>query len=169
MSSIRRALAITTVERQFALAIQVTVTVTVSRLLTPAEIGVWGVALAVTTLLLSAREITTETFLIQRPSLTREETQATFTVMLAAGLLIFGVLNLMAPWFAHFYREPGLASVLQVVAVASLLEVVTGPLVALMRRKMAFGDVAIVNVARGATLASVTIGLATLGFGYMSF
>jgi O-antigen/teichoic acid export membrane protein len=169
MSSIRRGLAITTFERQFAFAVQAAGAIVVSRLLTPAEIGVWGIAFAATTLLLGAREFATEMFLIQRPSLGREETQAVFTVMLVVSLFIVCVLSLWAPWLADFYRERGLMSVLQVVAVAILLEVVTAPLVALMRRKLAFVDVAAVNIVRSATSAGVTMGLAALGFGYMSF
>src|SRR5262245_13478095 len=97
MSSIRRGLAITTMERQLALAIQMAATVAVSRLLTPSEIGVWGIAYATTTLLLGAREFATEAFLIQRPSLRREEAQAASTVMLLMSLLIVGVLYLLAP------------------------------------------------------------------------
>lgn len=169
MSSIRRSLVIMTLERYFAFAAQVAVTIVVSRILTPPEIGVWGIALAATTLLLSLREFATDTFLIQRPGLGREETQAAFTVMLAASLLIFGVLSLLAPWFGHFYRERGVALVLQVVAVAILLDVIGAPLIALMRRKMAFRDVAIVSIVRSAASACATIGLAALGFSYMSF
>jgi O-antigen/teichoic acid export membrane protein len=169
MISIKRSLAIATIDRYLGIAIQFAVTVAVSRLLTPSEIGVWAIALAVTGLLLSTREFATDVYLIRGPTLTREQTQAAFTVMLVISLLIFGVLNLSAPWLAHFYGERRLVSVLQVVAIAILLEVVGAPSVALMRRKMAFGNVAIVNIARAATSASVTIGLALLGFGYMSF
>ena len=92
-----------------------------------------------------------------------------FTVMLLVSLMIFAVLILLAPWLAYFYRERGLSSVLQVVALAVLLEVIAAPLVALMRRQMAFGDVAIVSITRGVTSAVVTVGLAALGFSYMSF
>lgn len=169
MNSIRRGLAITTIERQFTLVLQLIATIVVSRLLTPAEIGVWGVAFAFTSLLLGAREFATETFLIQRHALNREETQAAFTVMLFLSLLISCIIFLLTPWLARFYREPGLASVLHVVAVAVVLEVVATPLVALMRRKMEFGYVAIVNVTRSIILTAVTIGLAALGFSYMSF
>ena len=169
MSSIRRGLAITTIERQLSLAIQIAVTVVVSRLLTPTEIGVWGIAFAATALLLSVREFGTETFLIQRASLRREEAQAAFSVMLFVGLLIFVLLNLLAPRLAHFYSERGLAPLLHVVALAVLLEVIAAPLVGMMRRNMAFGDVAMVNIVRGATSALVTMGLAVLGFSYMSF
>ena len=169
MSSIRRALAITTVERYFAFALQVATTVVVSRLLTPAEIGVWGIALAAVMLLLGVREFASETFLIQRPNLTPEETQSAFSVILIAVLLIFSVLNLLGPLFADFYREQGLASILRVFSVALLVEALGAPLVALMRRDMAFGDVAIVNITRSVTTATVTIGLAAFGFSYMSF
>src|SRR5262245_23519838 len=136
--SIRRGLAITTIERQLSLVIQIAVTVVLSRLLTPTEIGVWGIAYAATALLLAAREFATETFLIQRANLSREEAQAAFGVMLFVGLLVFSLLNLLAPRLAHFYSERGLVPLLQVMALAVLLEVFAAPLVGLMRRNMAF-------------------------------
>ncbi|MDX2205193.1 MAG: oligosaccharide flippase family protein [Hyphomicrobiaceae bacterium] len=169
MSSVRRGLAITTIERQLALAIQMAVTVAVSRLLTPADIGVWGIAFAATNLLLGAREFATESFLIQRPGLSRDETRVAFTIMLLVTALISLTLALLAPWLAQFYREHGLAFVLEVLALAVLLEVVSAPLIALMRRDMAFGDVAIINTVRSVTTGLVTLGLALAGFGYMSF
>lgn len=169
MGSVRRGFAITTVERQLSFLIQMAVTIVVSRLLTPAEIGVWGVAMAATGLLLGLREFATETFLIQRPKLSREEVQAAFTLMLIVSFLIFSVLMLLAPWLANFYRDQGVVPVIRVAALAVLLEVITTPLVALMRRHMAFGDVAVVNLTRGVTIAAVTVGLAWLGFSYMSF
>ena len=169
MSSIRRALAITTVERYFTIALQAGTTIVVSRLLTPAEIGLWGIAFATAMLLLSAREFASDMFLVQRPTLTREGVQVAFSVILTAGLLIFFVLNAMAPFLADFYRERGLASILQVFSVAIVLDASVAPLVALMRRDMAFGDVAIINITRSVTTATVTIGLAALGLGFMSF
>ena len=169
MSSIRRALAITTVERYFTFAFQAGTTIVVSRLLTPAEIGLWGLAFATAMLLLSAREFANDMFLVQRPSLKPEDVQVAFSVILTAGLLIFVLLNVMAPFVAEFYRERGLASILHVFSVAIVLDASVAPLVALMRRDMAFGDVAIINITRSVTTATVTIGLAAFGFGYMSF
>lgn len=169
MSSVRRGFAITTIERQLSFVIQIAFTIVISRLLTPAEVGVWGIAIATTGLLLGAREFASDTFLIQRANLSRDDTRAAFTLFLLVNLLVFFVLMLLAPWLAQFYREQGLASVLRIVAFAMLLEVIATPLVALMRRHMRFANLAFLNVTRGVTSAAVTIALASLGFSYMSF
>jgi O-antigen/teichoic acid export membrane protein len=144
-------------------------TLVVSRLLTPAEIGVWAIGLATATAILAAREFTSGVFLIQRKDLTREEVQGAFTVMLLMSTVIAAVVALGAPSIAAFYGEPKLVQYLRVAAAAIVLEVIAAPLVALMRRDMAFTALAIFNIAGVAVYSVVTVTLAVLGFSYMSF
>jgi O-antigen/teichoic acid export membrane protein len=169
MSGIRRALAVSTSERYFNMAITFATTLVVSRLLTPAEIGVWAIGLATATALLAAREFASGVFLIQRQDLTRQEAQGAFTVMLLVTAAIAAVLALGAPAIAAFYGEPRLAAYLRVAAGAILLEVIAAPLVALMRRDMAFTRIAVFNIANVGVFTAVTVTLAALGFSHMSF
>jgi O-antigen/teichoic acid export membrane protein len=169
MSGIRRALVVTTSERYINLAANFIMTIIVSRLLTPAEIGVWAIGMAIAALALSAREFTTGTFLVQRAELSREDVRGAFTVMLLMNAAIAAALALLAPLLASIYGEVKLVAYLRVAAAAVLLEVIASPLMALMRRDMAFTDLAIVNIASVAVFSIVTIGLAALGFSYMSF
>ena len=169
MLGIRRALAVSTTERYLNMAITFATTFVVSRLLTPAEIGVWAIGLATATAILAAREFTSGVFLIQRQDSTREEVRGAFTVMLAMTAAIAAILALGAPAIAAFYGEPKLVHYLRVAAVAILLEVIAAPLVALMRRDMAFTKLAVLNTANVVVFAVVTVTLAVLGFSYMSF
>jgi O-antigen/teichoic acid export membrane protein len=169
MSGIRWALAVSTTERYLNMAITFVTTLVMSRLLTPAEIGVWAIGLATATALLAVREFTSGVFLIQRKDLTREDVQGAFSVMLAMSAAVSVVLAAGAPAVAAFYGEPGLVQYLQVAAVAILLEVIAAPLVALMRRDMAFTRIAILNTTSVVVFTAVTIALAALGFSAMSF
>jgi O-antigen/teichoic acid export membrane protein len=169
MTGIRWALAVSTTERYLNMAITFVMTLVVSRLLTPAEIGVWAIGLATATALLALREFTSGVFLIQRTDLTREEAQGAFTVMLLLTAAIAAILALGAPSIAAFYGEPGLTPYLRVAAVAILLEVVAAPLIALMRRDMAFTRLAVLNTANVVVFAAVTVTLSALGFSTMSF
>jgi O-antigen/teichoic acid export membrane protein len=169
MTGIRRALAVSTTERYLNMAITFVTTLVMSRLLTPAEIGVWAIGLATATALLAVREFTSGVFLIQRKDLTREDVQGAFSVMLAMSAAVSIVLAAGAPAVAAFYGEPGLVQYLRVAAVAILLEVIAAPLVALMRRDMAFTRIAILNTASVVVFTVVTIALAALGFSAMSF
>lgn len=168
-SIVRRALVVSTSERYFNMAVTFATTLVVSRFLTPAEIGIWAIGLAAATAILAAREFTSGVFLIQRKDLAREEVQGAFTVMLAMSAALAAVLALGAPAIAAFYGEPRLVAYLRVAAVAVLLEAIAAPLVALMRRDMAFTDLAVFNTVGVAVFSGLTVTLAALGFSYMSF
>jgi O-antigen/teichoic acid export membrane protein len=137
--------------------------------MTPGEIGVWAIGYATVTAILAAREFTSGVFLIQRKDLMPEEVQGAFTVMLAMSAAMAALLVVGAPAIAGFYHEPKLVHYLHVVSVAVLFELVSAPLVALMRRDMAFTSIAAFNIAGVGVFAIVTITLAALGFSYMSF
>ena len=169
MNSVRKALVYTAADRYFGLAVNFGVTVVVSRLLTPSEIGISVTGSAIAGLALSLREFSSTAFIVQRPNLSREDVRAAFTIMLALTSLISAVLFLCAPLIAHAYGEEGLVSYLRLISAAILIEVAAAPVLALMRREMAFGQAALVNIVSAASGACAVITLAALGFSYMSF
>jgi O-antigen/teichoic acid export membrane protein len=169
MNGIRSALAVTTAERYCGMAINFVLIAVISRVLTPGEIGIWAVATALVTLLYSAREFATMNYLVARKDLTAEDVRTAFTVNFLLTLFLCILLALGAGWVAAFYDEAGLRPYLLLVSFALLIEVVAAPITALMRRELAFGKVAIINVGSGATMTGATIALASLGHGYMSF
>ncbi|AGK57589.1 exopolysaccharide exporter [Hyphomicrobium denitrificans 1NES1] len=156
-------------ERYAGLLISFVTLPVVSRLLTPAEIGVSVVGLAITTLILSVREFATTSFIIQHRDLQPTHVHASFTFLLLVSVLISSVLTLLSGSIAEFYGEPRLAPYLCIGAVSISVEVVGAMVAALLRRNMAFGTLAIINISGAAVGASVTLALASLGFSYMSF
>jgi len=169
MNSVRKALVYTTADRYFGLAVNFGLTMAVSRLLTPSEIGISVTGSAIVGLALSLREFSSTAFIVQRRNLSREDVRAAFTVMLALTSLISGGLLLFAPSIAHAYGEDGLEPYLRLVSAAILIEVVAAPVLALMRREMAFGQVALVNIAIAVSSAATIVTLTVLGYSYMSF
>jgi O-antigen/teichoic acid export membrane protein len=169
MSRIKRALVVTTAERYVNLAATFITTIIVSRLLTPSEIGVWAIGMAIAVMATGAREFATGNFLVQQPVLTREDIRGAFTVMVVISTLIAASLAALAPVLASIYGEAKLIAFLRVAAIAILLEVVAVPLTALMRREMAFLDLAIVNVGTVAVFSVMSVVLAAFGWSYMSF
>jgi len=159
MNSVRRALIYTTADRYFGLAVNFGLTMVVSRLLTPSEIGISVTGSAVVGLALSLREFSSTAFIVQRPNLSKEDVRAAFTVMLALTSLISGGLLLLAPVIAHVYGEDGLGPYLRLISAALVIEVVAAPILAIMRREMAFGQVALVNIAIAVSSAVTVITL----------
>lgn len=167
--AVRRALLFSTVDRYFALAVNFLTVAVIARTLTPTEIGVSVIGMAIIGTALSVREFASTNYLIQRPDLTRQETRAAFTLLAMMTIAIVLVLVVTAPLLAHAYHEEKLTSYLRLVSVCLLIDMVCAVPVALMRRDLAFGQVMAVNMT-GTTVGTVTcIALALTGFSYMSF
>lgn len=155
-------------EQYFRLAINFVSLMTISRLLTPSEVGVSVIGLGIMTIALGLREFATSEFLIQRAEVTREDARASFTVLFLLTALIGSAMFVLAPSFGSFYGEERLTLFLRVVAVAGLIEATSLPITGLLRRELAFGSLAVINTASAAVVALATIVLALADFSYMS-
>jgi O-antigen/teichoic acid export membrane protein len=169
MSSVRQAVVALTFSRQFLLASNVLTIAVVSRLLTPHEIGVSVLCMAICSICLAAREFATANFLIQKPALSHEDIRSLITAQTLISIAIAVVIASIAPFAAAFYREPQIVTYLHLAAVCVVIESVTLPICALMQRDMAFTFPSVVNVASGLVMSLVTIFLAWLGFSALSF
>ncbi len=168
MSGIRRALLLTTSAQYFGMAVQFALMAAVSRLLTPGEVGVSVVGTWIIAVAFSLREFATSDFLVQRKEVTREDVRTSFTLLLGLTALIAAAIFALASSIAGYYRQDGLSRFLCVIAAAAFLEVIQFPIIALLRREMAFGTLALISMASVTISAIVTLTLAALGFSYMS-
>ncbi len=155
-------------EQYVRLAINFASIATVSRLLTPAEIGVSVIGTGIMAIALALREFATSDCLIQRQEVTRDDVRVSFTVLLLLTVLITTAIFIVAPWFGTLYGEEKLARFLRVAAVAGLIDALSLPIRGLLRRDMAFGTLASINMTAAAVTATATILLALAGFSYMS-
>ena len=165
---VRRALAMAAGEQYVRLVINFASIATVSRLLTPTEVGISVIGTGIMAIALGLREFATSDFLIQRQEVVRDDIRASFTLALLLTALITAAIFALAPWFGTLYGEDQLARFVRVVAVAGLIEALSLPIRGLLRREMEFGCLALVNIASAATTAGATILLALAGFSYMS-
>jgi O-antigen/teichoic acid export membrane protein len=140
----------------------------VSRILTPAEVGVTVLGLTLVMLLEMVRDVPS-TWLIQREEMTRAVARTAFTVMFAISCVIAAALWFLAPAIATYEGDAGLIPFFRVIAVALLLGPFERPLLALLRRDMAFEKVAVISVAGVMVNAVAMIVLALAGFSYMAF
>jgi O-antigen/teichoic acid export membrane protein len=169
MTGVRRAVLLSTGERYISILVNFATIAVVSRILTPGEIGVSVIGMAVVGIAMAAREFSSGSFLIQRPSLSRDDIRSAFGVMIVANATISVVLALAAPHVATIYDDPRLLPYLRLISVSLFIELISFPIITLLRREMAFGRVAAINLSGAAAASVVTIGLALLGFSYMSF
>jgi O-antigen/teichoic acid export membrane protein len=168
MGDMRRAFVWATSGRYVVMLINLSVTIAIARLIAPAAFGVsvlGGAAYAVAEAL---RELGGGAYLIQQNELSLEKIRTSITTSLLVSLAITLCLYLSANEIANFYGLPEVEYYIRVSAMAYALGPFIYPLFALMSREMAFGSLAFVSISMSLVGGLTSIGLATLGFGYIS-
>ena len=169
MPRIRQAILLTAAERYIVISMNFLMIAIVARLLTPDDFGLSVIGAAAIGLAECLRDFGVSGYLVQQTKLTRHETRTAFTVMAILSLLVAAVIWFSGPFLATFYEREGLDAYMKVIAVGFLAGPVSGPIMALMRRDMEFGKLAIVNIASGAVTAVVTVCIALWNASFMSF
>ncbi|MDE5442470.1 oligosaccharide flippase family protein [Bradyrhizobium sp. CSA207] len=157
------------VDRYAGLVLFFVSTAVLSRLLTPSEFGVFAVVNALTAVIAAAfQEFGGANYLIQKRELSRGTIRTAFTITLGISLAIALILFATADVVSRIFAQDSLRRGIEVSALNLLLVPVSGTLIALFRRDMQFGTLAICNLASNMVVALVSIGLAVLNFSYMA-
>jgi O-antigen/teichoic acid export membrane protein len=156
-------------EQYSRLAINFALIATMSRLLTPPEIGVSVIGIGIVLIAQGLREFATSDVLIRSLEVRHEDVRTSFSVQFLLTALIAGAIFAVAPWIGAFYGEELLAQFLRIAAFAGLLEALAAPIIGLLRRDMEFGKLAFVNSSSVLLNATTTVLLGLLGFSYLSF
>ena len=168
MSEFRRSVMFSMVDRYAALLLNVVGTAVLARLLTPAEFGVVMIGVAIVALVDAVREFGVAAFLVQMRDLSPQAVRTAFTVSLALSAVLAAAVLAAADCAAGWYGDPRVAVSMRLITISFLLVPFSGPVLALLRREMAFHRVAVINVAGAAAQMVVAIILAMFGFGYLS-
>jgi O-antigen/teichoic acid export membrane protein len=165
---VRRAIGIVSLTRAAVFLLSFGTVVIVSRLLTPAEIGIFSVSVAVIGLAHVFRDFGVAHYLIQLKEVTRANKRAAFTVTLIFSWAIGLLLLLLQPFAAEFYGNPGIGNVLLLLAVNLAILPFGAPLRTLLQRDMQFGKLAVVQLSNHLVQSGTTVATAWLGASYMS-
>ena len=168
MTTVRKSLGFAFIERYLTIALTLVSFTLLARLLTPPEIGLYSVSLALIGVAHVVRDFGLANYLIQRKTLAPDDIASALGVSLLMGGGLFVLVNLCAPLVAHFYHEPRLAAIVHLISVNFLILPFTSILTSLMRRDMLFGRLMHINIAAAVLSTGVTLGLAWGGFGTWS-
>ncbi|MCK1359478.1 oligosaccharide flippase family protein [Bradyrhizobium sp. 199] len=169
MNSVQRSVLFSAADRYAGLVLFLVSTAVLSRLLTPAEFGVFAVVNALTAVIAAAfQEFGGANYLIQKHELSRGAIRTAFTITWAISLAVALILLASANAISQLFGQDSLRRGIEVSALNLLLLPVSGTLAALLRRDMQFGTLAICNLASNTTMALVSIGLAAMNLSYMA-
>lgn len=141
-------------------------TMILARLLAPEDFGVQGMVLTMTGFLSLFKDAGLSLATVQRDAITHEQTSTLFWINVGMGILLAVCSSALAPAVAAFYREPRLQLVVIVSAWAFVFNGFTVQHQALLRRKMRFVALAIIEISSLLVGALVGIAMAALGYGY---
>jgi O-antigen/teichoic acid export membrane protein len=165
MSGVRRALLFSFAERYALIVIGLASNLVIARLLTPAEIGVYSVTLAVMSIVQVLRDFGVASYLIQEKELTDGHIRTALGLTLIVGITLGVAVFAAAPWVADFYSEPRMRDLLRLASLNFLMLPFSTISLSLLRRRLAFKSVAVVNLVAAAGGAVASVGLSWAGYG----
>jgi O-antigen/teichoic acid export membrane protein len=142
--------------------------VIVARLLTPYDMGVYGIALAITGILSILQAFGLNGFMVREPELGPEITRSVFTINLLLSIALAGLIAALSPLGGRFLHEDGVRRVLLLLAALPLLGALEFLPATQVERAANFKAIALINMGRTATSQIVTVWLAFAGFSFMS-
>lgn len=168
MSSTRRALLFSFIDRYSGLFIHTAAAMIIARLLNPAQIGVYSIVMVLVSFVTTFRDLGAGTYLIRRHEVDTHALRATFTMQVSLGLLLATIVALSAVPVVWFYHEPQMKNICFVVSLNFLVTPWLAYPTAFLTRKMQFGTLAIVRFSGALAHAGTAIGLVLAGFGAIS-
>ena len=142
--------------------------VIMARLLSPEELGIYAAAAAIVGILGIIRAFGLQAFLIREPELTPDIIACVFTINALLALFTAALVVLLAHAGALFLKEPGVRSVMQLLALIPLISVFEFLPGVRLERIGAFRVVAALNFIRVLVATILTLWLASIGWSYIS-
>ncbi|MEL5879554.1 oligosaccharide flippase family protein [Cereibacter sphaeroides] len=169
MSSIRRGILFSAADKYASQILSLVTLAIMSRILTPAETGLYLIANSLILLADNFRAFGVGIYIVQERELDRQAVRAGFTVTLVISYGIGLAIWLSAELLAAFYDNGEIAHLLRLAALAFAAIPFGAPILALLQRDLAFPTLAGLNVTAGFVGFLVTIGLGFAGTGPASY
>jgi len=168
MLNLRRSIFITFISTNISTIIQFGVTVILSRLLTPSEVGIFSVTAVLISIISVFRDFGVSSYLQQERNLTPEKARSAFGLLLTTSWLLAGFTYFSRGYIASYCNQPGIAEILTVLCISFTLVPFAAYFFAILNRNLQAGKQAYVNVFSSIAYAITCITLANLGFSYMA-
>ncbi|MDL2356418.1 MAG: oligosaccharide flippase family protein [Pseudomonadota bacterium] len=168
MSSTRVSLLFSFVEKYVLVLLSLAGGMIISRLLTPTQAGIYGVAAVLLGVAQVLRDFGAGQYLVQQRVLTEAKLRAVLGASLLFAWPLAALIALLGWPLARFYREPALAPLLQLLAVNFVLLPFSAVIVPMLRRAQRFGAICAINLSHGLCGVLVSVVLAWRGHGFMS-
>ena len=167
-SGFRRAFLINLASSTGGAMVHFVVSLLLARLLGPAEMGVYALALAFVNIAQVFRDFGVSGWLQREPALTPQKVQAALGLSCALSALVAFALVIGSGPLSRHLGQPEVETIMRVLALSLVPMPFSSVMAALMLRELAAARIAYVSRLGTAAFAVTSVGLAALGFGAMS-
>lgn len=156
------------VDRVSTMALQFTVNLILARLLMPEDFGYIGILAIFISVSQTLVDGGFGSALIQKKEPTQTDYSTIFFWNLAFSVILYGVLYIVAPYIALFFKLPLLGNILRVLGLALIVNALIIVQNNRLRKQLAFRRIAIINISSYIIAALIAVWLAYKGFGVWS-
>lgn len=149
-------------------ALQFGGSIILARLLSPHDMGVFAIALAMVALLALVQALGLGSLIVREARLEPSLVATAFTINALLGVLLAGAISALGLFGAMFLHEDGVRQVLLVLALQPLIAIFEFLPASRLERDGDFKTLALIKTVRSALATTLTVLLAFQGFSYMS-
>ncbi len=166
--TVRRALAFSYIEKYGSFLLSLVSTAVISRLLKPADIGVFAIGMSLVGVVAVIRELGVSTYLVQEAQLNETRIRAAFTLAVMMGASLCVLLLAVSVPAGRFYKDPTVTTIVAILALNFALTPLGSVSQSLLMRELRFSTLTWIRLAQSAILAGGSVALAELGWGPLS-
>jgi O-antigen/teichoic acid export membrane protein len=147
-------------------AINIVSTMILARLLNPEAYGLLAMVFVVTNFLTQFRDMNLTLATVQKAQITHRQISTVYWFNVAVSCAIALIVIAMAPGISWFYSEPRLTGIAACLAISIVIRGFASQHKALLRRKMRFGTMVVMDLTSTLAGYCAAIGFAWFGYGY---
>jgi len=144
------------------------VTIYVMRLLSPSDYGLMAMASVLLAFLSMFSEVGLGAALVQQKDVSTTKMRQVFGIVLFVNILIFLILNLIAPWVGTFYAQPKLVDIVRILSIQFLLIPFCVFPEVLLQRQLEFKKRSLIDLGGAVLSSTATLFLALMDNGVWS-
>jgi O-antigen/teichoic acid export membrane protein len=168
MNSVRRSLYHLLVNNYYTIALQLIGTMIISRLLTPAEVGIYAVAAVLVAVASQLRDFGLQEYIIQAKDLSKSRIRAAFGMNILTSWSMACLFLVSSKAVGDFYHQPGISEIMRIQAINLCLVPFGAINMAYFRRELNYRPNLVAGTFSSTLSFVVATTLAFNGFGYMS-
>jgi len=136
-----------------------------TRFLDPSAFGLMSLVMVVIGFSQAFLDMGISNAIIHKQEITKDQLSTLYWVNVLAGVILFGIISILAPFMAEFYKEPELTELILVVALTFVIQPFGQQFMILWQKDMRFREIAKIDIVNKSISLVVSVYLAYKGYG----